>query len=134
MWTVAVRSFQDKCLKLILNITGSVGNEYQCIFRRYVSRDAATIGRAVLEELGLPPELIRACYGKYPQSEEAVQEGLIKWIERGGDGCTWQALLRAMEHAGIAVHHCRLLKKELSQKIKGMVFCSNSFKHMTVYI
>ena len=69
-------------------------------------------GRAVLEGVGLAPEIIRACYSRHPLNEgEAVQEGLIKWAK--GHHATWKVLLDAMVYAGIAQRHCQALREEL---------------------
>ena len=107
-----------------MHSAASVGPEYQCLFRRFISRNAARIGRAILETLGLPYETIEACYGRYPQNEEeAVQAGLQKWLDRGGEHCTWKALVCAMRFAGIGVHHRKMLTQELSQKMKGQTNC-----------
>ena len=79
----------------------------------------------MLEGIGLPPETIRACYGRHPlEEEEAVQDGLIKWAEGHHDfSPTWRMLLNAMEYAGVAQHHCRKLRKELYQKLIGKCVC-----------
>ena len=104
--------------------SAAVGHEYQCLFRRFISRNAARIGRAILEKLGLSREAIEACYGRHPlNEEEAVQTGLQKWLDLGGDHCTWKALVYAMQFAGIGVHHRKMLRQELSQKIKGQTIC-----------
>ena len=85
------------------------------LFRKYVSRKAATKGRAVLEGVGLLTETINACFSSYPRNEEeAVQAGLTKWS--GGQGRqppTWEVLISAMEYANIAQQHVEDLKKEL---------------------
>ena len=107
-----------------MHSAASVGPEYQCLFRQFVSRKAARIGRAILEKLGLPRETIDACYGRHPQDEEeAVQTGLQKWLDLGGEHCTWKALVYAMQFAGIGVHHRKMLRQELSQKITGQTIC-----------
>ena len=50
------------------------------LFRKYVSRKAATKGRAVLEGVGLLTETIDACFSSHPLDEEgAVQAGLTRW-------------------------------------------------------
>ena len=103
--------------------SAAVGHEYQCLFRRFVSRNAPRIGRAILEKLGLPRETIEACYVRHLDEEEAVQTGLQKWLDRGGEHCTWKALVCAMQFAGIGVHHCKMLRQELSQKITGQTIC-----------
>ena len=70
-----------------------------------MSRIAASKGRAVLEGLGLPPEVIEACYVNNPRDvEAAIHAGLIRWSE--GAGCTWKALLNAMVYARIGYNHC----------------------------
>ena len=96
--------------------------EYRILFRNYVSRKSAGKGRAVLEGIGLPQEIIDACYVSYPRNEEeAVQTGLNKWVEdHHGYCCTWKVLLSAMEHAGIAQQHCLELRENLSQKLTGV--------------
>ena len=88
----------------------------------YVSRKAASKGRAVLEGVGLETETIDACFSKYPQNdEEAVQFGLTKWS--GGKAhkpATWEVLFKAMDYAEIAQQHVQGLKKKLGL---GMLFC-----------
>ena len=85
------------------------------LFRKYVSRKAATKGRAVLEGVGLLTETIDACFSSHPLDvEEAVQAGLTRWS--GGQGHqppTWGVLISAMEYANIAQQHIQDLKKEL---------------------
>ena len=85
------------------------------LFRKYVSRKAATKGRAVLEGVGLLTETIDACFSSHPlDEEEAVQAGLTRWS--GGQGHqppTWEVLISAMEFAKIAQQHIEDLKKEL---------------------
>ena len=85
------------------------------LFRKYVSRKAATKGRAVLEGVGLLTETIDACFSSHPLDEEgAVQAGLTRWS--GGQGRqppTWQVLISAMDYANIAQQRIEDLKKEL---------------------
>ena len=92
------------------------------LFRRYVSRKAATKGRAVLEGVGLLTETLDACFTSHPLDEEgAVQAGLTKWS--GGQGRqppTWQVLLEAMTFAQIAQEHVQGLKKTLG--VQGTLF------------
>ena len=83
------------------------------LLRRYVSRQAWGKGRALLEALGLSRAEIAKCYGMHPlNEEESVQQGLQVWME-GGANTTWDALLKAMETAGIAVQQRDGLKQEL---------------------
>lgn len=90
-------------------------------FRKYVSRNAATKGRAVLDGVGLEHETKEMWYSKHPlNEEEAVQSGLIEWMDTRGDSATWAVLLETMEFAKIGVQHISKLKKELQ---KGAVFC-----------
>lgn len=84
------------------------------LLRRFVSRNAAWKGKAVLEGVGLPSEVRDMCYKDCPSNEvEAVQTGLIKWREGGGDSPTWTVLLEAMEYAKIGVQHIAELKEEI---------------------
>ena len=85
------------------------------LFRIHVSRTAAGKGRAVLEGVGLTHTVISACFTSNPQNEEeAVQLGLIKWIEgQGEQPPTWAVLLQAMEYAQIAQQDVKGLKKKL---------------------
>ena len=54
-------------------------------FRKYVSRKAATKGRAVLEGVGLLTETMDACFTSRPLDEEgAVQAGLTRWSGEQG--------------------------------------------------
>ena len=91
------------------------------LFRTYVSRKAATKGRAVLEGVGLLTETIDACFSSHPLDEEgAVQAGLTRWS--GGQGRqppTWQ-VLEAMTFAQIAQEHVQGLKKTLG--VEGTLF------------
>ena len=84
-------------------------------FRTHVSRTAAGKGRAVLEGVQLDSAAISACFTSHPQNEEeAVQAGLIKWIEgQGRQPPTWAVLLKAMKYAQIAQQHVQNLKEEL---------------------
>ena len=86
------------------------------LFRTYVSRKAASKGRAILEGVGLSAETIEACFNSHPQNEEeAVQAGLTKWS--GGQSLqppTWEVLIEAMEYAEIAQQHIKGLKKNLA--------------------
>ena len=92
------------------------------LFRKYVSRKAATKGRAVLEGVGLLTFTIDACFSSHPLDEEgAVQAGLTRWS--GGQGHqppTWQVLLEAMTFALIAQEHVQGLKKTLG--VQGTLF------------
>ena len=85
------------------------------LFRRFVSRTAASNGRAVLEGVGLESETIAACFNSHPlNEEEAVQAGLIKWSEgQGSKPATWNVLFAAMDYAQIGQKHVNSLKKEL---------------------
>ena len=97
------------------------------LFRKYVSRKAATKGRAVLEGVGLPTETIDACFTSHPLDEEgAVQAGLTRWS--GGQGLqppTWEVLISAMEYANIAQQHIEDLRKELCTQL---VCCCTRWK------
>ena len=89
------------------------------LFRTYISKVAATKGRAILEGVGLPAEAIEMCYTNHPLNvEEAVQSGLIKWRDGGGSSATWTVLLKAMKYAKIGLQLIRKLKEEL---LKGAV-------------
>ena len=85
------------------------------LFRKYVSRKAATKGRAVLEGVGLVTETIDACFSSHPRNEEeAVQAGLTRWCSgQGRQPPTWEVLISAMEYANIAQQHIEDLKKRL---------------------
>ena len=89
--------------------------EHLMLFRTHVSRTAAGKGRAVLEGVGLMSTAISACFTSHPQNEEeAVQAGLIKWIEgQGRQPPTWAVLVKAMKYAQIAQQHVQSLKEEL---------------------
>ena len=92
------------------------------LFRQYVSRKAATKGRAVFEGVGLLTETIDTCFSSHPLDEEgAVQADLTRWS--GGQGRqppTWQVLLEAMTFAQIAQEHVQGLKKTLG--VEGTLF------------
>ncbi len=92
------------------------------LFRTYVSRKAATKGRAVLEGVELLTETIDACFSSHPLDEEgAVQAGLVKWSDgQGLQPPTWQVLLEAMTFAQIAQEHVQGLKKTLG--VQGTLF------------
>ena len=81
-----------------------------------MSRNAAGKGRALLEGLWLDTPVIRACFKDYPQDEEeAVQAGIVKWIEgTGRQPPTWETLLKAMHYARIGHHHVQNLREDLS--------------------
>ena len=84
------------------------------LLRKYVSRNAAGKGRAVLEGVELDSGTIEACFRSNPlDDEEAVQAGLIKWKDGQGLPPTWEVLIEAMDYAKIAQRHIVGLKKEL---------------------
>ena len=88
------------------------------LFRKYVSRKAATKGRAVLEGVGLLTFTIDACFSSHPLDEKAVQAGLTRWS--GGQGHqppTWEVLISAMEYAEIEQKHMEDLRKELCTEL-----------------
>ena len=85
----------------------------QTLHITYVSRKAATKGRAVLEGEGLDSCSIKASFNSASE-EAAVQDGLIKWKDgQGHQPPTWEVLISAMEYAKIAQQHIEDLKKEL---------------------
>ena len=87
--------------------------DYLKLFRTFVSRKAATKGRAVLEGVGLDSCSIRASFNTASE-EAAVQDGLIKWKDgQGRQPPTWEVLISAMEYADIAQQHIEDLRKEL---------------------
>ena len=84
------------------------------MLRTFVSKVAAGNGRALLERLGLTAEMRDVCYINNPSNvEEAVQSGLLQWRNGRGNSPTWEVLLKAMDHAGIAVQHIAELKEEI---------------------
>ncbi len=88
-------------------------SDHLILFRKYVSRKAATKGRAVLEGVGLDSCSIQASFNSTSE-EAAVQDGLIKWKDgQGRQPPTWEVLISAMEYADIAQQHIEDLKKEL---------------------
>ena len=90
------------------------------LFRTHISKVAATKGRAILEGVGLPAEVIETCYTNHPLNvEEAVQSGLIKWRDGDGSSPTWTVLVKTMEYAEIGVQHISRLQEEL---LKGAVY------------
>ena len=83
------------------------------LFRKYVSRKAATKGRAVLEGVGLDSCTIQASFNNASE-EAAVQDGLIKWKDgQGSQPPTWEVLISALEYAEVAQKHIEDLRKEL---------------------
>ena len=90
--------------------------DHLILFRKYVSRQAANKGRAVLEGVGLQIEAIDACFSSHPLDEEgAVQEGLTRWSSgQSYKPPTWEVLLYAMDYAHIAQRHIDDLRKELN--------------------
>ena len=99
--------------------------DHLMLFRKYVSRNAASKGRAALEGVGLRTETIEACFSSHPlNEEEAVQSGLVKWC--GGQSHkppTWQVLLAAMEYAEIADQHVQGLKNKLGMSMLFTLVC-----------
>ena len=93
--------------------------DHLILFRKYVSRKAATKGRAVLEGVGLLTETIDTCFSSHPLDEEgAVQAGLTRWS--GGQGRQppiWEVLISAMEFTKIAQQHIEDLRKELHTQL-----------------
>ena len=89
---------------------------YLLLFRKYVSRKAATKGRAVLEAVGLNTDTISECFTSHPMNEEgAVQEGLTKWCggSKGFQPPTWRLLIEAIEFAQFAQQDVEGLKATL---------------------
>ena len=87
--------------------------DHLILFRKYVSRKAATKGRAVLEGVGLHSCSIKASFNSASE-EAAVQDELIKWKDgQGRQLPTWEVLISAMEYAEIAQQHIKDLKKKL---------------------
>ena len=80
-----------------------------------MGRKAAKKAKAVLEGVELDSSTIDACFSAHPQNdEEAVQEGLTKWV--GGQGHqppTWSVLIEAMDYAEIEQLAVQGLKKKL---------------------
>lgn len=77
--------------------------DHLILIRTHVIRKAATKGRMVLEGVVLDIPIMNACFHDNTIEEEAVQAGLIKWLEgRGPQPPTWNLLLKAMEYATIA--------------------------------
>ena len=88
------------------------------LFRKYVSRNGAERGKAVLECLWLEEATIQLCFSSHPNNvEEAVQRGLKEWA--GGQGKrppTWEVLLQAMKDSNIAVQPINRLKAKLLEQ------------------
>ena len=102
------------------------------LFRKFVSRNAAKKGRAVLEGVGLSSVRSNMCYTNHSANEEeAVQTGLIEWRNGGGNSPTWAVLVNAMEHAEIPVPLITKLKEEL---LKGahsqLIMLTRACMHM----
>ena len=93
--------------------------DHLILFRTYVSRQAATKGRVVLEGVGLRTEAIDACFSSHPQDDEgAVQAGLTKWSSgQSYKPPTWEVLFHAMDYAHIAQQHIDDLRKELHPQL-----------------
>ena len=94
------------------------------LFRKYVSRNAFSKGRAVLEWVGLDPEVVNHCYGSPTLDEEAaIQKGMLKWRETHGNVPLIVAspILEAMKFADIVQQHCSELVEELHQRMQGEV-------------
>ena len=83
------------------------------LFRKYVSRNAAGKGRAVLEGVELDSSTIEACFEGHPNTEEAVQTGLVRWKDGQGLPPTWGVLVDAMDYAEVAQQHIDGLKAKL---------------------
>ena len=100
--------------------------DHLMLFRKYVSRKAASKGRAVLEGVGLRTETIEACFSSHPlNEEEAVQDGLVKWC--GGQSHkppAWQVLLEAMVYAEIADEHVQAVKNKLGMSMWFPLVCA----------
>ena len=105
-----VKNRVKKCLPLSADHP-----DYLVFFRIYVSRRAASKGRAVLEGVGLDAPTIDTCFEDHSKTvEEAIQTGLIKWSD--GQSCkppTWEVLLWAMAYAEIAQQDIAGLKTAL---------------------
>ena len=85
-----------------------------------MSRNAAGMAKALLENVGLNPQTISMCITDNPNNdEEAVQDGLIKWKQgQGKQPLTWAVVVEAMQYARIDQESIWLLKEEL---LKGML-------------
>ena len=89
--------------------------DHLMLFRTFVSRNAATNGRAVLEGVWLDSFAIDACFNNANSEEAAVQAGLVKWKDgHSRQPPTWEVLLMAMDYAKIAQQHIQALRKELA--------------------
>ena len=89
--------------------------DHLILFRKYVSRNAATKGRALFEGVWLDSSAIEACFNNANSEEAAVQAGLVKWKDgHSHRPPTWEVLLTAMGYAKIAQQHIRNLRKELA--------------------
>ena len=99
--------------------------DHAVLLRKYVSRQSAGKGRAVLEAVGLDLPAIDRCYVDNPRSEEeAIQSGLRKWVD--SRHATWEVLIDAMEDGGIAVEYIDKLRKKLKEKLQCEHVCLHS--------
>ena len=53
-----------------------------------------------------------------PKIEGALQEGLIIWASGQGSPPTWEALLEAMQYAGIALQYINDLKSKVCSNFR----------------
>ena len=99
-----------------------------------MSKHAWEKGRALLEGLGLSGAQIAKCYGMHPlNEEESVQHGLQVWLD-GGTNTTWQALLKAMETAEIAVQQQEGLKEKLCSNTGDLHGLLVALTHVCLHI
>ena len=106
-------SLEDVC-DCELSTTTTDHPDHLKLIRIHVSRTTAG-GKAVLEGVGLDAATIDTCFRNNPRdAEEAVQDGLKRWIE---GNChqppTWGVLLDAMEYAKIKQKYIQNLKRDL---------------------
>lgn len=115
-WLTSHVSFHDRvaysfCLYLVVDYK----SPHLPLLRKYVSKNSARKGKALLELLGLPGEKIAQLYTNPVDEEEAVQNGLQAWIGGNYSDPTWTVLLEAMMEAEIPIqHHDDLEAKLLS--------------------
>ena len=94
--------------------------DHAVLLRKYVSRQSAGKGRAVLEGVGFDVQAIHMFYlNNLRNEEEAVQAGLLEWV--ASHHATWEVLIGAMEHGHIAMQYIDKLKEELQ---KGVCTCA----------
>ena len=97
------------------------------LVRAYVSQNAATKDRALMDFLGIAQARYETHYANHHRNiVEAVQAALMEWAGSSPPK-TWKMLVEAMGLAGFAVQDVRVLTEELQKGTCAHVLCACIF-------